>query len=146
MLRRQQHLPNSATPVTAPAGNGPPGLRSGFTLVEMMVAVVILAVGLLALVSTSGYVARQVGGGAQQGIAASVIQSRVETLRSIPCDSIKTGNAVTRRVTERWTKGAKANNVLTVVDTVQYTLNGSKAGANYSGTTTRVYTIMVPCW
>lgn len=129
-----------------PAGDNPARPRSGMTLVEMMVAVVILAVGLLGLASTAGYVVRQVGGGAQQGIAASVIQSRVEKMRSVPCDTIKNGSAVTRGVRERWTRGSTANKVLTVVDSVQYTLNGSKAGPNQNGTTTRAYTIMVPCW
>jgi prepilin-type N-terminal cleavage/methylation domain-containing protein len=144
-MRRQRYLPFSHARI-APVGRSPAGRRAGFTLVEMMVAVVILSVGLLGLASTAGYVVRQVGGGAQQGIAANVIQSRVEWMRSIPCASIKESTTVTRGVTEHWVPGATVNKVLAVADTVKYSVMGSQAGADHSGMTTRVYTIMVPCW
>ena len=111
--------------------------RQGFTLVEMMVAVMMLSVGLLGLASSSAHVVRQVGGGAQQTIAANVIQSRVEWLRSVPCSKITDSTAVTRRVREHWTPGPTVNGVLWVRDTVMYSVGSTQR--------TKVYTMAVQC-
>jgi prepilin-type N-terminal cleavage/methylation domain-containing protein len=137
MLRQQQHLPISANPVAAPAGDGPAASRSGFTLVEMMVAVVILAVGLLGLASTAAVVTRQVGGGAQQSLAANAVQSRLEWMRSVPCSKITDSTAKNRGVSEHWVPGAKVNGVLWVVDSVRYSVGGTAR--------VQTYTMTVPC-
>ena len=141
MLRRQRNLPISRTARrsnTSPAGHGSPAARrSGLTLIEMMVAVVMLAIGLLGLASTSGYVVRQVGGGAKQTTAAHIIQSRLDRLRSIPCDSIKNATATTRGIQEHWVPGAKMNDILTVDDTVKYNVGGRPR--------TQVFTVTVQC-
>jgi prepilin-type N-terminal cleavage/methylation domain-containing protein len=139
MLRRQPHLPPSTRPGSGPAGESPSRPRSGFTLVEMMVAVMIMAVGLLAMVSTSAYVVRQVGGGAQQTVAANVIQSRMEWMRSLPCASFTTERSVeTRGVKEMWKPGVTANKVLAVTYVAKYSVSGSPKR--------RDYTVMIPCW
>jgi prepilin-type N-terminal cleavage/methylation domain-containing protein len=114
--------------------------RSGLTLVEMMVAIMILSIGLLGLASTAGYVVRQVGGGAQQTMAANVIQSRVEWLRSMRCDSIKNGTAVTRGIREKWIRGSISNGVLAVLDSVTYSVAHSNKTEK-----TQAYVIMVQC-
>ncbi len=118
---------------TAPA-------RAGFTLVEMMVAVVILAVGLLGLASTSALVTRQIGGGTTQTQAANVIQSRAEWMRSLPCSKIKDSTATTRGVREHWVPGTTKNGFLWVVDTVKYSVSGSKRSL-----TVQTYNITVRC-
>jgi Tfp pilus assembly protein PilV len=115
-------------------------------LVEMMVAVMIMAVGLLGLASTAAYVVRQVTGGAQQSIAANVVQSRIEWLRSMPCASIKDSSAVTRGVKEKWVRGTTSNMVLSVVDTVRYSVAGSPKEIAKGTEKMLTYTIMVPCW
>ncbi len=111
--------------------------RQGFTLVELMVAVMMLSVGLLGLASSSAHVVRQVGGGAQQSIAANVIQSRLEWLRSVPCSKIKDSTAVHRGVTEHWAPGPTVNGVLWVRDTVKFSVGGTPR--------TKVYSMAVPC-
>ena len=111
--------------------------RAGFTLVEMMVAVVILAVGLLGLASTTAVVTRQVGGGANQAVAAQTIANRLEKLRSLGCSKIVNDSETSRGVYEHWVPGDKQNRVLFVVDTVKYSVAGSKK--------TQTYTITVPC-
>jgi Tfp pilus assembly protein PilV len=103
----------------------------------MMVAVVILAIGLLGLVGTSAVVTRQVGGGANQAIAAQVVQARLEWLRSMPCSKIKDSTATHRGVKEHWVPGATVNRILWVVDTVTFSVAGSSR--------TQVYTMTVPC-
>jgi Tfp pilus assembly protein PilV len=102
-----------------------------------MVAVVILAVGLLGLASTAAVVTRQVGGGAQQSIAANAIQSRLEWMRSVPCVKIKDSIVTNRRIREHWVTGPTRNGVLWVRDTVKYSVGGSPR--------TQVYTMTVPC-
>src|SRR3712207_389548 len=107
MLRRRRHLPISRRPDAVPAGRRPLGrARAGLTLVEMMVAVVMLAVGLLGLVGTGAVVTRQIGGGTRQGLAAQVIANRVERLRSMNCPQITSDSQTTRGVYERWVRGA----------------------------------------
>jgi prepilin-type N-terminal cleavage/methylation domain-containing protein len=114
--------------------------RAGFTLVEMMVAVVILAVGLLGLASTAAVVTRQIGGGTTQTLAANAIQSRTEWMRSLPCSKIKDSTATTRGVREHWVPRVTKNGVLWVVDTVKYSISGSKQSQ-----TVQTYNMTVPC-
>jgi prepilin-type N-terminal cleavage/methylation domain-containing protein len=154
MLKRQQYLPISKRR-SVPTGKPVPGRRlglprasrwgspraqrRGFTLVEMMVAVVILSVGLLGLASTSAVVTRQVAGGASQSLAANTIQSRLEWMRSVPCSKLKIKDsiAVNRGIREHWVPGPESNGILWLRDTVQYKLGGR--------TRRHVYTMTVPC-
>lgn len=140
MLRRQQDLPISKRR-TVRAGEPVPARRAGFTLVEMMVAVVILSIGLLGLTTTGAYVLRMVSGGQQQTIAASVVQSRLERLRSLPCAttvSAGTVNVTTRGIREQWRPVATTNQVLFVDYNVKYSVAGSKRDQSY--------TFTIPCW
>jgi Tfp pilus assembly protein PilV len=109
------------------------------TLVEMLVAVVILSVGLLGLVGTAGIVTRQVGGGAKQSLVAQILANRLETLRSLGCTRIgDSGTSTTRGITESWVKGATVNQVLSVTTTITYRLAGNDAK-------TETYVLTVPC-
>ena len=56
--------------------------RCGFTLVEAMVAVVVLCVGILALMSASSSVTRMIGRGKMETRAALAASRRIEVLRS----------------------------------------------------------------
>jgi prepilin-type N-terminal cleavage/methylation domain-containing protein len=85
-------------------------LQRGFTLLEVMVAVVLLTVGVLALVSSSAMVSRMIGRGRGATVAVQVGVARLERLRRIAgtttprCASTDfTGDsAVTDGVLERW--------------------------------------------
>jgi prepilin-type N-terminal cleavage/methylation domain-containing protein len=77
--------------------------RAGFTLVELMVAMMMFAVGLLALASTSAVVVGQMGDASRMGVAASVAQTRIERLRSGACTTAQTGSNTGRGVSESWT-------------------------------------------
>lgn len=99
--------------------------RSGFTLIEIMVAVLILAVGILGLVSTSGFVMRQVGDGAFHTRAAAIAGSRMERLRSVNCKTIASGGPVTTRgIVESWTV-ADSGRKKFVTDSLVYALRSS---------------------
>jgi prepilin-type N-terminal cleavage/methylation domain-containing protein len=76
--------------------------RSGFTVMELLVAIVILSVGLLGLAATSGIVMRMIGGGGHQTVAANVALARFEQLRGLSCGRITGGSATSRNVKESW--------------------------------------------
>lgn len=55
--------------------------RGGFTIIEIMVAVLVLAVGITALVGSSALVTRQIGRGRMISLANEVATQRLERLR-----------------------------------------------------------------
>lgn len=101
--------------------------RDGFTLIELVVAVMILVVGVLGLAGTAGAVSRMVGGAAQQTIAANVAASRFETLRSLPCSQVVANTATTRNIAEKWTVTTEAGSSnLIVTDSITYNAAGGR--------------------
>jgi len=87
----------------------------GLTLVEVMVAVVIVGIGIGALAGSSALVTRMIGRGRIQSRAAQVAASRMEQLRheagsTAPrCTSVAFGDGgplSTQGVTERWEVGS----------------------------------------
>lgn len=83
----------------------------GFTLTEVLVALLVLGVGIVALVGTSGTVTRMIGRGKIETRAAQVASSRMETLRlaasatSPPCTSpgfTSGGPVLWRGMAESW--------------------------------------------
>jgi prepilin-type N-terminal cleavage/methylation domain-containing protein len=76
--------------------------RSGFTVMELIVAIVILSIGLLGLAATSGIVMRLIGGGTHQTVAANVALARFEQLRAVSCGRMTSGSAINRNVQEAW--------------------------------------------
>ena len=85
--------------------------NEGFTLVEILVAIVILSVGLLALAQASGTVTTMIGRGKQDTKAALVAQARFETLRQVAatttpkCTALANGTRTIAQdgTTEAWT-------------------------------------------
>lgn len=80
--------------------------RAGVSLVEILVAALVLSVGLLGVVGTSRNIADQMGGGIRQTVASNIAQARIDSLASISCSglaSVSTGTATSRGITESWT-------------------------------------------
>ena len=75
----------------------------GFTLLEVLVALVVLGTGILGLSANAALVLRLVGDGSRLTVAATVATARLEQLRALPCASVVAGTAVTRGIEERWT-------------------------------------------
>ena len=85
--------------------------RAGFSLVEVLVAIVVLGVGIVALVGSSAMVTRMIGRGKVETRAAQVASGRLETLRmaaystSPRCTAVGFANGgpvTTSNVTESW--------------------------------------------
>jgi len=96
------------------------GNRTGFTLVELIVAMLMLTIGLLGLAGVGAVVLKQMKGGTYQTIAASIAQSRFEQFEGDPCSSIASGSATVRGMTETWTAAALGNRAKTIRDTVTF--------------------------
>ena len=115
------------------------GLRAGFTVVEIIVAIMVLSIGVLGLASTAAVVQRQMASGERQSAAAAIAQSRFDKLTSVNCQSLAatTGTATWRHghVKEEWTVSAINNNVRQITETI--TLTSYKKPL--------VYTTYIPC-
>ncbi len=82
--------------------------RRGATLIELLIASVMLVVAIGGLLNTSAEIAEQMGGSRHQLIAASVAQARLDSLASISCNALgagalSSGTGVTRGIAESWT-------------------------------------------
>ena len=83
---------------------------SGFTVAEVLVAVVVLSVGLLAVVGSAALTSRMVGRGLHATLAGQVAAARVERLRQIafstapPCSAAewRSGSEAAGGLEERW--------------------------------------------
>lgn len=100
--------------------------RRGFSLVELIVAMVLLVIGVMGLVAVSGYAIRQASSTDRSTVATLVAQSRMERLRSLSCGNITNGTATTRGIAESWTVTAVGSNSRQVTGTFTYT---SRSGA-----------------
>lgn len=112
--------------------------RAGFTIVEMVVAIIVFTIGVMGLAGTAAYVARQMNGGAQQTLAATIAQSRIDSIAGTGCHAVGSGTAVRKGISERWTVERPANfNVLRITEQVTWTSARS--------TRTQIYTASFPC-
>ena len=104
--------------------------RRGFTLVEMIIAIIIMAVGVMGLAGTASYVAIQMGGGAMQTVAAGVAQTVTDSLSSRRCAQLVNGTDSTRGVRTTWTI-TDSTRARWVQQSVRYTTRRGVKTANY---------------
>jgi len=74
----------------------------GFTIVEILVAVMILSVGLMGLVTTAGLVTRMIGQGHRYTEASALANERIEVLRSQGCPAAGSGTETRGAFTVSW--------------------------------------------
>ena len=77
--------------------------RDGFTVIEVIIAIVILSVGIIALASTAGLVTRMVAQGQRYSEAAQLANRRFELLRAESCTTLAAGSTTSGQFTETWT-------------------------------------------
>ena len=85
----------------------PPQDRRGFTLIEVIAAIMLLSIGLIAVAGLGVVAAKTTRRGSTQTLAAAIAQSRFDSLSSLPCASlaangVSSGTSTTRNVVERW--------------------------------------------
>jgi prepilin-type N-terminal cleavage/methylation domain-containing protein len=95
--------------------------RRGVTLIELIIAIIVMSVGVTALAGTASYVASQMGGGRVQTIAATMSTKIADSLAARRCSSLVDGTQTNRGVTVAWrvTPASPARTV-TVDQSVQY--------------------------
>jgi Tfp pilus assembly protein PilV len=93
--------------------------RTAFTLVELLVACLVLGVGVLGLASTSVAVARLTGDAARASTAIERGQARVESLRASHCAG-GSGTVALAGIAEWWS-ASSASGGAWLEDSVRYT-------------------------
>lgn len=113
-------------------------LRSGFTIIELVIAAFVFAVGALALEATAVASLRRMRRSADLAFAASVARARLETLAAARCDALASGSDNVRGVVSSWTVETTAlPSIRAVNQTVAYTLDGRPR--------TDIYRAMIRC-
>jgi prepilin-type N-terminal cleavage/methylation domain-containing protein len=98
-----------------------PRVRAGFTMPELMIAIILISVGLLSLARGAVGVLRQMRWGNQSALAAIVATQRMETIRSQGCNVIGTGGtATTRGLSEKWVINPINGKAQAVIESVTY--------------------------
>jgi type II secretion system protein I len=110
--------------------------RGGFTLAELLVALMIFTVGALAMAATSANVITMMTASKNRTTAADVAAARFERMRSQPCSAHTSDSTTTRGVGEAWTV---ANLVRADDVTVRVTFMANRR------LQTRIYRSFLPC-
>ena len=121
-----------------------PHPSSGFTLLEVLVALTLLGVGVLGLSASATLVSRMIGEGSRLTVAAAVATARLERLRAVPCATATAGSATTHGIDERWSLApiGAAGSALEVQLSVTYKV---RATHGTGGTRTQTFRGAVPC-
>ena len=77
--------------------------RAGFTIVETLVALTVLAIGLLGVASVSTLVARRIVFAESHVLSTTAAGSLIDSLAGIPCASVASGSDAPGRVAREWT-------------------------------------------
>ena len=96
-------IANQRSRETKPFGRA--AARRGMSLVEVLVSVLMIAVALGGVMGSTSAVARQMGGGMRMTVAASLAQTRLDSLASLSCAQLVqglTGTAITRGISQTW--------------------------------------------
>ena len=98
----------------------------GFTIVEVIIAIIVLTVGLLGLVTTSALVTRMIARGQRSANGATFASKRLELLRVTGCRSQAAGKDTlytqsgTAVATNSWAFTDATNKHWTILDTLRY--------------------------
>lgn len=76
--------------------------RSGFTLIETLVALVLLQFGMLALAAGAAVAARDLAAAKRLRLAHGMARNRVEGLASLGCPPVGAGTLTTNGFVEHW--------------------------------------------
>ena len=111
-------------------------MRPAFTIVELLVAIVVSTIGLVALAATSGLVAAHVGDGGRLTAAAHAARTVLDSLGARRCDAIVSGSAIRDGVAVEWVVSRDSS-----AAQVELTV----AAALRRGSRREAYRLLVPC-
>ena len=96
----------------------------GFTLVELLVAILLIDVGVLAMVSGTAMIARRQVEMRTRIVAAQTAANRIQRLIAGPCITADSSATDGRGITERWSVASLANATRDLRDSVTFAVNG----------------------
>lgn len=99
--------------------------RHGFTLLEVLIAVFLVDIGLLALVAASAVLVRQATDLRLRSTALRVATNRLQLLGAAPCIAASGTASGPSGVREQWGIDPPQNGVREIHDSVTYALSGS---------------------
>jgi len=99
--RRERVMSSGIEAATSPV-RGRKAASAGFTLVEVILAIVILAIGLLGMAGTTAYVVRQTTLAEVTGERSVALQSAVERIRATPYQDLGSGEMDVGLFTVSW--------------------------------------------
>jgi Tfp pilus assembly protein FimT len=112
------------------------GLRVGYTLIEIVVALLVFTVGGLGLVATSAVIGRELSANATRERAARIAGTRIEVLASA-CRGATEGQETIGGILSRWSVGFPDPSRVSLVESVTYPTR--------TGGRTDVYRAVVAC-
>ncbi len=83
--------------------------RKGVSLIEVLIACVLLTVAVLGLVGAATGISKQTGNSRRQILAAGMAQARLDSLRSLPCSSLASGTSSKQGIAQTWTVSGSGN-------------------------------------
>jgi Tfp pilus assembly protein PilV len=98
--------------------------RKGVSIIEVIIAMIVLTFGLLGMAGFSLTITRQYKSSTKQETAALMVQSRIDSVASIRCQALaasgtETGTVTRLGVTEKWVI-EDGNDIKTLYDTVTF--------------------------
>jgi type II secretion system protein I len=113
--------------------------RDGFTLIEVLIAIGILSVGILALLQTAASITVMLRDGRLRTMASAIAASRIDNLRlaaastTPTCASVSSGSATSQNGSETWTVAGSGRS-RTVTATVTISNGPRQLGMTVRGT------------
>lgn len=104
-------------------------MRRGFTLIEVVLALLLFEFGMLALAATTVVAARDLSVANRRARAQSLAESRVAALRARPCPPTGSGSATVAGGLEEHWRVSGDGQAREIVDSVTMTLPGARRGS-----------------
>jgi Tfp pilus assembly protein PilV len=99
---------------------------SGFTLVEVLVAILLIEIGLLALMAATGIVIRETTLARARTAVLDVARNRVEMLAASPCSEVAGSTTGLSGISEDWSMHLVPIATREVRDSVTFTVQRTK--------------------
>ena len=105
----------------------------GFSLVEVLVATMILVVGVMGLAASASTISRMATEGGRSSEAAAVANSVLDSLRATPCAGLTSGSGTLREYSLRWavTTSASSTQLRDIQLDIGYNTPGRVRSARY---------------
>ena len=107
--------------------------REGFTIVEVLIAIVMLTLGILTLASTAGGITRMMSNGQRKTRAYALASSTMDSLRNKAvqaCSGLANGTSTHGEVSRAWTVSSPGSTqtLHTISVTTSYRVSGRTKG------------------